>query len=150
MRRYVLDTNVCLHIVRGSALGKTIETHHRLTLPDAAVVISVVTKAELLSLGLRNNWGKQKLDALEVLLRKLIIVSISDKDEDLMNAYAKIDAYTQSKLTAKPLGTSARKMGKNDLWIAATTRVAKAELITTDADFDLLHTTYFTVHKHKP
>jgi tRNA(fMet)-specific endonuclease VapC len=38
-------------------------------------------------------------------------------------------------------------MGKNDLWIAATTHLAQASLITTDADFDHLNGLYFPVIK---
>ena len=36
-------------------------------------------------------------------------------------------------------------MGKNDLWIAATTYVAGAKLITADKDFDHLDGEYFEV-----
>ena len=34
---------------------------------------------------------------------------------------------------------SARKMGKNDLWIAATTAVFNATLLSTDNDFSHLN-----------
>jgi predicted nucleic acid-binding protein len=40
---------------------------------------------------------------------------------------------------------SARNMGKNDLWIAATALATKATLITTDKDFDHLQNIYFPV-----
>ena len=43
--------------------------------------------------------------------------------------YADIDAYCEA---------HGRKLGKNDLWIAATSAVAKAHLLTADKDFDLL------------
>ena len=33
-------------------------------------------------------------------------------------------------------------MGKNDVWIAANTRVAGATLLTTDHDYDHLHGTW--------
>lgn len=36
-------------------------------------------------------------------------------------------------------------MGKNDLWIAATTSVLKAKLLTTDNDFDHLDGVFFEV-----
>lgn len=38
----------------------------------------------------------------------------------------------------KPLGTTARNMGKNDLWIAATASILEATLLTTDQDFNHL------------
>jgi len=36
------------------------------------------------------------------------------------------------------LNDSARNMGKNDLWIAATASILNAKLITTDKDFSHL------------
>ena len=69
-------------------------------------------------------------------------------EERLVRKYAEIDAYSQGKLQGKPLplGVSARNMGKNDLWIAATTHKAKAELITTDKDFLHLDNVFFKVY----
>jgi predicted nucleic acid-binding protein len=37
-------------------------------------------------------------------------------------------------------------MGKNDIWIAATTQVAEAALITTDKDFSHLDNVFFSVN----
>ena len=55
-------------------------------------------------------------------------------------AYARIDAYSQGKLPMLPLpkGMSARNMGKNDLWIAATALYFEVALHTRDNDFDHL------------
>ncbi|MCG8330208.1 MAG: PIN domain-containing protein, partial [Chitinophagales bacterium] len=64
---------------------------------------------------------------------------------DLINAYSKIDAYSQGKLQSIPLKTSSRNMGKNDLWIAATTLITNAKLITMDKDFQHLNKEFFEV-----
>jgi predicted nucleic acid-binding protein len=40
---------------------------------------------------------------------------------------------------------SARNMGKNDLWIAASAMIAQGTLITTDKDFNHLHETLIKV-----
>ena len=48
----------------------------------------------------------------------------NENDDNLMEAYARIDAYSQGRLQGEPLDMSARNMGKNDLWIAATAYVA--------------------------
>ncbi len=58
----------------------------------------------------------------------------------LTQLYAQADAYSQGKLKLRPLlpGMSARNMGKNDLWIAATALYFDMELHTTDNDFDHL------------
>jgi tRNA(fMet)-specific endonuclease VapC len=37
---------------------------------------------------------------------------------------------------------TARNMGKNDIWIAATTLLAKGTLVTSDADFEHLDPTF--------
>jgi predicted nucleic acid-binding protein len=41
----------------------------------------------------------------------------------------------------------ARNMGKNDLWIAATTHLLNATLVTTDHDFDHLDPSFIQLHK---
>ena len=148
MRRYILDTNICLAYVRGkSEFYEKIDEQLGLRAPDTLIIISVVTKAELLSLGIQNGWGTKKLNALEKLLDKMFIIDISENDSTLIDAYAKIDAFSQGNLQGEPLGMSARNMGKNDLWIAATAHVANAELVTTDGDFDHLNGKWITVHK---
>jgi len=148
MNRYILDTNICLAYVRGkSELYEKIDRQLNLQDRDTLVIISVVTKAELLSLGIQNGWGAKKLEKLEKLLDKMFIININESDIPLVDAYAKIDAFSQGRLRDSPLGQSARNMGKNDLWIAATAHVANAELITTDNDFDHLNGTWITVHK---
>lgn len=40
---------------------------------------------------------------------------------------------------------SARNMGKNDLWIAASAIVLKATLLTTDKDFDHLSPSFINI-----
>jgi len=50
----------------------------------------------------------------------------------IIERYAEIDAFSQNKLPKIPLGLSARNMGKNDLWIAATASILEAKLLTTD------------------
>ena len=59
----------------------------------------------------------------------------------IIQRYAEIDAYSQGKDPVKPLprGLTSRNMGKNDLWIAATASVLRAQLLTTDKDFDHLN-----------
>jgi hypothetical protein len=48
-----------------------------------------------------------------------------------------------------PVEMSARIMGKNDLWIAATAFVTKSTLLTTDDDFDHLDPQFIDVVKLK-
>lgn len=51
--------------------------------------------------------------------------------EPVVTAYARLDHESRK------LG---RRMGKNDLWIAAVAAVQGAVILTTDKDFDHLHT----------
>ena len=111
-------------------------------------MISAVTKAELMSLGKRLGWGNQKLGKLERLLEKLYIIDINNSDSELLKAYYTIEAYSQGNLEDRPLNGSAKNMGKNDLWIAATAFVANAELITMDSDFDHLKNEFLKIHKY--
>ena len=59
--------------------------------------------------------------------------------------YAEIDAFSQGKLKDRPLSISARNMGKNDLWIAATASILNATLLTTDLDFNHLHNVFLNL-----
>lgn len=65
-----------------------------------------------------------------------------------MDAYTRIDTFSQGKLSEIPLEMSSRNMGKNDLWVAATTLVTNATLITTDGDFDHLNPKIIPVRKY--
>jgi tRNA(fMet)-specific endonuclease VapC len=79
------------------------------------------------------------------LLRQVPHIDINH--DAVLQSYAEIDAFSQGKLTSKnlPVGMSARNMGKNDLWIAATASVLNATLLTTDDDFDHLNGVFLTV-----
>jgi len=102
------------------------------------ILISEVTIVELLSVAKRNKWGAKKINRLEAFLRSTDPIPISYPD--IHEAYANIDTYSQSHhpTLSLPQGMTARNMGKNDLWIAATAHILWATLVTTDKDFDHL------------
>lgn len=133
---YILDTNILVHLIRRAAFKDFLIKRYNQVLPDN--IISVVSQGEILSLSLQLNWGIIKQQRVLQLLNDIIIYPIRNKE--ILQAYAQIDAYSQGKLLHQPLpdGLSARNMGKNDLWIAATAHVLDAVLITTDKDFDHL------------
>ena len=95
--------------------------------------------------GKKRGWGNPKIDKLNRLLDKLYIIDINNSDHQLIKAYYTIDSFSQGKLAEKPLNNSAKNMGKNDLWIAATAYVTNSKLITTDKDFNHLNNVYFDV-----
>ena len=137
---YLLDTNILLTYVRDKTARIRIENTYQFFGKSNKPIISVVTVGELKSIAKRNYWGLRKLALLDAILSQLIIIGINA--EDIIEKYAEIDTYSQGKLKNNPLLTTARNMGKNDLWIAATASVTNATLITTDKDFKHLDKTY--------
>ena len=136
--RYVLDTNILIHYLRESELASWIDNQYNPL--DASVneaILSVVSVGELKAIAKINHWGQKRLDKVELLCSELLITDINS--EDLIERYAEIDAFSQGKLTGRPLSMTSRNMGKNDLWIAATASILGATLLTTDLDFNHLH-----------
>jgi tRNA(fMet)-specific endonuclease VapC len=135
MKKYLIDTN---HLFIGLRAGDDWnERQKEIGLDDSQNFISVVTVGELWSLSLQNNWGTKRIEGLEKLLLQFTVIDINIKS--IIRRYAEIDAYSQGTLTGKPLGISARNMGKNDLWIAATASALDLTLLTTDKDFEHLN-----------
>lgn len=149
MRRYLLDTGILVHYVRQSKLYQQIELAENLSASDCMPLISVATQAEIISFGIQHNWGGKKIQSIQVLFTKLIVIDINSADTNLLTAYAEIDAYSKGNLPRMSLGTSAITMGKNDLWIAATAKAADAKLLTIDGDFDHLHNKFIQVVKYQ-
>ena len=144
---YILDTNILLIYIRDEPTRDYIEQTFNPFGVNNNPIISIVTVGEIKSLAKRNYWGKNKMNLLDSILNDLIIADINSKD--VVEKYAEIDAFSQGKLLEKPLLVSARNMGKNDLWIAATTEVTQSVLLTTDNDFNHLDNEYFKVIKIK-
>ena len=127
-QQLVLDTNVLLHWLRGQDAGTKLRALYELGARRPRPIVPVVVKGELKSLALQFKWGESKQLALDALLRELPIADISS--ELVTQAYARIDFESHN---------VARRMGKNDLWIAAVACVLDATILTTDKDFDHLH-----------
>ena len=104
---------------------------------DSRLVIPIVIVGELEAFALKADWGYQKLTRLQQILNSYPIVDI---DRELTRVYAQVDAYSQNKLKSflLPKGLTARNMGKNDIWIAATALYLDMKLYTSDGDFDHL------------
>ncbi len=130
---YILDTNILLIFIRNKDKATEIQKKYGLFNSVNNPIISVVSLGEIKSIALRNKWGNNKISRLNFILNRLIVTEINS--EDVINRYAEIEAYSQDKLESKPLNLSARNMGKNDLWIAATASVLNGQLVSTDDDF---------------
>lgn len=141
---YVLDTNILLGYFREES--KVMEKLNALDLfneEENLLFISIVSSAELLSMAKQRGWGETKIKKMVSFVDSFLVIPIDTKE--IQYIYAEIDAYSQGKLANKPLptGLSSRNMGKNDLWIAATSALLDATLITMDKDFSHLHQAYF-------
>lgn len=123
--RVVLDTCVLVHLLRGNDLGRKIDAEFGLSRGKVTALLSAVTLGEARSLALQWSWGSDRIQRLERLFRELIVMAV-DLDP-VLERYAVIDKHSRD---------VGRKMGKNDLWIAATAAATHATLLSTDRDFD--------------
>lgn len=145
MQKYLLDTGIVLGYVRAAPYAEYVEKKYGLFDRPNIPLISIVSKGEMYSLATQFQWGSGKLKQLDELLRKLPVVDINE--DQIIWRYAEIDTYSLNKDPARPRpkGQTARVMGKNDLWIAATASVLNAELLTTDDNFDHLNGVFLSV-----
>jgi len=148
MQKLLFDTGILVGMVRKAPWVEPVILKY----PSATNIhlISIVSKAELYSLAFQFNWGTSKRQILEGILNAISFTDINNNR--IIDAYAKIDAYSKGKLTSNPLppGHGAYKMGKNDLWIAATAHVLNARLVSTDKDFDHLNNVFFDLEYITP
>ncbi|MEZ4883952.1 MAG: type II toxin-antitoxin system VapC family toxin [Chitinophagales bacterium] len=135
---YLLDTNIFLTMVRKPQFAKNFNRMY--ARPDNILFTSVVVEGELKSFVRQRKWGDQKIRNLNYLLEGMAIYPI--KTERVIEQYAEIDTFSQGKHESRHLMTSARNMGKNDLWIASTASVLNATLVTIDKDFNHLQGVY--------
>lgn len=143
--KLLFDTNILVHYIRGSSTSQLIESRFSPFQPDNFPCISVVTVGEIKSLAIQRKWGPAKLQKLDRFLAEFVLLDINH--DLVIDRYAEIDAYSQNRLPGRPLELTARNMGKNDIWIAATASVAETILITTDRDFDHLDQVFLHLEK---
>jgi predicted nucleic acid-binding protein len=124
---YLLDTNIIVALVRAGKLGQYIDQRFGLRKASQRPLVSIVSFGEVRVVAKRWDWGEAKLDVLANALDNLVTVDISHP--------AVIDAYVELALISFAQPSGARNMGKNDLWIAACAKAAKAASLTTDKDF---------------
>jgi tRNA(fMet)-specific endonuclease VapC len=142
---YLFDSNIVLHYVRQSDVMKRIEHMFDPFGDGNESWLCVVSKGELRSIAIQNQWGSVRRASLENLMNDFYPADIFS--EEVIDCYAEIDAFSQNKLSGKPLNLTARNMGKNDLWIAAVAHVLGAKLLTSDLDFDHLDGHYLDLGK---
>lgn len=146
MSYLVLDTDIISGIIKEDpvivgALQKKFAPSE--TRPYA---ISIVTRAELSVMAYLNSWGPKRAQTMALLLGQCLEIPVAS--DDIVQAFAELEAFRRNKpVPGRPRIGSAIAMGENDVWIAATTYVLGAELLTADGDFKHLNGVYFPVHK---
>ncbi|MGH1438445.1 MAG: type II toxin-antitoxin system VapC family toxin [Lewinella sp.] len=149
---YLLDTNLIIIYSRESRIAKKIEDDYDLFDDKNSLAISVVTLGEIDAFIKKLGIGDKRKRRIEEVVSRLAKVSITTKE--IIDRYGDIDAYSQGKLMQRKGNFSARNMGKNDIWIAATASVYDLTLLTTDKDFDhlkgeYLKLEYLDIEKYK-
>jgi len=124
-RLLLLDTNIVIHLVRGSVVGRRVDARFQLRTRPERPLISVVTLGEALAFATYRNWGQEQIARLKELLRECVSINITT--ESVIERYAEIHTF---------LTRSGRKLSDNDVWIAACASATRATLLTTDKDFD--------------
>ena len=140
----VLDTNALIHLERANKTGVGIEASYGLKARSERPILSTVVEAEVLKLVTQWNWGASKLGQLGQTFTNLVRVSAGEPD--IVRAYAELAVHQEG------IG---KKIGENDLWIAATARAVGAVVLTCDTDFlnlDPAHVdiAYFDVESCQP
>jgi predicted nucleic acid-binding protein len=121
---WLLDTGVLLHWTRqDSKVAGAIDAQFHLRASPFRPLICEVSLGEIEAFARDKNWGQARRNALKSLKKELVAVDISDSR--VIDAYA--DISTLAKQNGWPIFHD-----KNDLWIAAATRVSGATLLTTD------------------
>jgi len=128
---YVLDTNILLALIRGKALGESIDKAYGLRANLQRHVVSIASQAELLVLADRNKWAQAKRAAVNLMFENLVVLPIDGE--------ALLDAYVQVSRADMTWHEGPRNMGKNDIWLAATAASSGLPLLTTDKDFAFLN-----------
>ena len=126
-RPLLLDTNMFLILARDGRPALSLEARFGLAVRDDPPKYSIVAEGELRSLALQFHWGTGRIERMNRMLARMDRVSL--ELAGVIDNYALIDDYSLR---------HQRKMGKNDLWIAPTTRALGAALLTSDRDFDHL------------
>jgi tRNA(fMet)-specific endonuclease VapC len=141
---YLWDTNILVYYIRNSNKYHEWNDLYRFFENGNNVFLSIVNIGEIESLAYQLDWGTVRRQRLQDIVNQIHLLDIY---EEIIHAYAEIDAYSQGKLRSRPLGISARSMGKNDVWLAATAHVEQLTFVTTDNDFTHLGSVYIDLLK---
>ncbi len=141
MALFLLDTNMLLGFSRKAPWAMQAYAEFGLGKPETTTFTSIICRGEMLALAEKNGWGGKRRSRMETVLGRFPTLDISKRE--IVDAYARIDAWTHGRNVASPADAPAPKpaapMKQNDIWIAATAHASKATLLSTDRDFEHLN-----------
>ena len=120
----ILDTNVLVHLLRNKAAGQAIEQKFHLRRRPERPIPSSIVEGELRGLAALWNWDPAKIAELEESLSQLVRVSAGEPE--VVRSYSVLFAHQTN---------TGKKVGENDLWIAATAQAIGGVVLTCDTDF---------------
>ena len=113
MRNFILDTNILMAYLKADTmLFNKVSEDNNLNDEDAFIMISSITKGEILSLALQNNWGERKVSVLTKLLNEFVIIDVGGNNDLLLNAYAEIDAFSLQRTQQRNSKVQQNQWGK--------------------------------------
>jgi len=142
---YLLDTNIVVIYSRDNAVAKKIEAEYQIFNKDNRLAISTISLGEINAITKKLQLGERRKNKINEIVENLNEFRIDVRE--VIERYGDIDAYSQGKLSANQGKFTARNMGKNDIWIAATASVFGLTLVTADKDFDHLDSSFLSL-KH--
>ncbi len=140
---YLLDTNIVVIYSRDNEIARKIEAKYQIFNTDNRLAISTISLGEINAISKKLQLGEKRKNKIDEIVEHLNEFGIDVRE--VIERYGDIDAYSQGKLQSIRGEFTARNMGKNDIWIAATASVFGLTLITTDKDFDHLNSRFLSV-----
>jgi len=140
---YLLDTNIVVIYSRANEIAKKIEGKYQIFSNDNRLAISTISLGEINAITKKLQLGERRRNNINEIVGNLNEFRIDVRE--VIERYGDIDAYSQGKLPSIQGKFTARNMGKNDIWIAATASVFGLTLVTTDRDFDHLNGSFLSL-----
>lgn len=142
-RSFLLDTSMLLGIITDTPWAQRARSECNLDDPRTVVTTSVVCHGEIMAISERRKWSDKKRKKLVKLLYEVPASGINR--QPILNAYTRINVWTHGGSVVDqqaPPPKPAVSMTDNDIWIATTAHVTDATLLSTDRDFEHLHSVW--------
>jgi predicted nucleic acid-binding protein len=111
-------------LLRNDATGQAIDKAFQLSQRPEKPILSTIVEGELRALAASWSWGPNKLTQLETAFAEMVRVSAGEPE--IVKSYGSL--YAQQSAIGK-------KVGENDMWIAATAMAIDGVVLTCDTDF---------------